>query len=125
MFWSQLRLNEGLCRRHPPPSSWRSEEVAHWPQTHSRQVCGEGLVAATRPGATCARCLFWRRPDGGLNPVDRGDMLKSWWAKAGLCVRDAPRPTSEPGPRAFWRATADVEGCGDGVEIPPPAAAPR
>jgi hypothetical protein len=114
-FWQQLREHEGLCRRHAPRASRRSDDVAHWPQTRARQVCGEGLTAATRPGATCAACLYWRSTATGLNPVDRGDMQKAWWARAGMCVRYAPSPSSEPGPRAFWPATADVDGCGDGV----------
>jgi hypothetical protein len=115
VYWQQLREREGLCRRYPPYVSGRSDEVAHWPQTHSRQVCGEGRVAQGRVGATCAVCIYWRSSPTGLNPMDRGDMQKAWWARAGICVRCAPRPNSEPGARAFWPATADVDGCGEGV----------
>jgi hypothetical protein len=116
VYWTRLREFEGVCRRHAPPAAHRPDEVAHWPQTHVSQVCGEGLVAAQRPGSTCAACIYWRGTPGGRNPVDRGDMPKAWWARAGLCARSAPRPCAEPGPRAFWLATADVDGCGDGVE---------
>ena len=115
-FWRKQRENEGLCCRHAPEASNRPEEVAHWPQTHSRQWCGEGVAAAQLPiGLRCADCVFWRHPDRGLNPVDRGDMLMAWWTHAGVCARHAPRPNSAPGPRGFWRATKDADFCGDGV----------
>ena len=115
-FWRKQTENEGLCCRHAPEASNRSGEVAHWPQTHSRQWCGEGIAAAALSiGLRCADCVFWRRPDGGMNPVNRGDMPMAWWAHAGACVRLAPRPTSEPGPRAFWLATRDTDYCADGL----------
>jgi hypothetical protein len=63
----------------------------------------------------CADCAFWRQPAGGLNPVNRGDMPMAWWARAGLCARHAPEPANEPGPRAFWRATLDMDFCGEGA----------
>jgi hypothetical protein len=88
----------------------------HWPQTHGQQWCGEGVTAAPLSiGSRCADCVFWRHPDGGLNPVNRGDMPKVWWTHAGIWARHAPRPDSEPGPRAFWRATQDTDFCADGV----------
>jgi hypothetical protein len=118
IHWTKMREQEGVCRRHAPDATRCSDEVAHWPQTHIRQVCGEGLVASVRPGASCAACLYWRHPAAGLEPVDRGDMPKAWWARAGLCVRSAPRPSAEPGPRAFWPATGHGDGCGDGVVRP-------
>jgi hypothetical protein len=123
IYWQKLRDNEGLCRRHAPSASVRSEQVAHWPQTHAGQWCAEGLVASVRPGANCSACDFWRHAEGGLNPMDRGDMPMSWWARAGLCVRHAPRPNAEPGTRAFWQATLGADSCGDGVvrDEPPPA----
>lgn len=115
-FWRKLRENEGMCRRLAPEPSHRPEEAAHFPQTHSREWCGEGVAAASLSiGSPCADCVFWRHPDGGLNPVNRGDMPMSWWAHAGICARHAPRPTSEPGPRAFWRATQDTDFCAEGV----------
>ena len=84
-FWRKQRENEGVCCRHAPVASNRPEEVAHWPQTHSRQWCGEGVAAAPLSiGSRCADCVFWRHPDGGLNPVNRGDMPMAWWAHAGI-----------------------------------------
>ena len=110
-----MREHEGDCRRRAPDPATRAEQVAHWPQTHSHQWCGDGAVAASpTPGATCADCFYWRRPTGGLNPVDRGDMPMSWWARAGHCARHAPKPVSEPGARAFWRATHSVDACAEG-----------
>ena len=115
-FWRKLRENEGVCCRHAPEPSIYPEEVAHFPQTNSRQWCGEGVAAPSLSlGTRCADCLYWRHPDGGLNPVNRGDMPMAWWARAGVCGRHAPRPLSEPGPRAFWRATLDTDGCADGA----------
>jgi hypothetical protein len=49
-----------------------------------------------------------------MHPMNRADMPNSWWARAGVCARHAPRPVSEPGPRGFWRATAEGDRCGDG-----------
>jgi hypothetical protein len=113
-FWRKLRETEGLCCRHAPEPSIRPEEAAHWPQTRSWQWCGEGVAAALSPVTRCADCAFWRRPEGGLNPLDRRDMPMAWWERAGLCARHAPRPVGEPGPRAFWRATLDTSCCAEG-----------
>lgn len=127
-FWRKQRENEGLCCRHAPEASTRPEEVAHWPHTRSRQWCGEGVAATQLPiRLHCADCVFWRHPDGGLNPVDRGDMQMLWWTHAGVCARHAPRPDTAPGPRGFWRATKDVDFCGDGVarENEPTSPSPR
>ncbi len=116
VFWHRLREHEGDCRRRAPDVSVRAEQVAHWPLTHGHQWCGEGALAASpAPGSTCGDCLYWRHPEDGLNPVDRGDMPMSWWARAGYCVRRAPRPASEPGARAFWRATHIESSCGEGL----------
>ncbi|MGD0185299.1 MAG: hypothetical protein ABSC25_08610 [Roseiarcus sp.] len=115
-FWFRMREHEGICRRHAPESGMRSEEVAHWPLTHAHQWCAEGALAASpAPGSTCADCSYWRRPEGGLNPVDRGDMTMAWWTRAGNCAHHAPRPVSEPGARAFWRATHSADSCGEGL----------
>ena len=114
-FWRRMREYEGACRRRAPDASVRAEEIAHWPQTHSRQGCGEGASARSpAPGATCGECVYWRHPDGGLNPVDRGDMPMAWWVQAGHCARRAPRPVAEAGARAFWRATHSSDSCGEG-----------
>ena len=115
-FWRKLRESEGMCCRHAPAAAHLPERVAHWPQTHSHQWCGEGIAAAPLSiGSRCADCIFWRRPELGLNPVNRGEMQMAWWKRAGLCTRNAPHPVSEPGPRAFWRATLDTDFCGEGV----------
>jgi hypothetical protein len=116
-FWRRLRESEGLCCRRAPEVSNRPETAAHWPQTHSWQWCGEGIAAAPLSiGSHCADCVYWRRPLGGLNPVNRGDMPMSWWARAGICSRNAPRPISEPGPRAFWPASLDTDFCAEGLQ---------
>jgi hypothetical protein len=114
-FWRKLRESEGTCCLHAPDTSNLPEEAAHWPQTRSWQWCGEGVAAPPLSTVTrCAECAFWRQPEGGLNPVNRGDMPMSWWARAGVCARHAPRPVSEPGPRAFWRATLGTDCCAEG-----------
>lgn len=125
-FWHKKIEKEGLCRRHAPEASNRPEEVAHWPQTHSWQWCGEGVAAAPLSiGSRCADCVFWRHLDRGLTPVNRGDMPLVWWTHAGICARHAPHPDSEPGPRAFWRATQDTDFCADGVAREQDLASPR
>ena len=92
-FWHKKIEKEGLCRRHAPEASNRPEEVAHWPQTHSWQWCGEGVAAAPLSiGSRCADCVFWRHLDRGLTPVNRGDMPLVWWTHAGICARHAPHP---------------------------------
>ena len=122
-FWRKLRENEGVCCRHAPHASHIAEEVAHWPLTRSWQWCGEGIAAAPLSiGSDCANCMFWRRPEVGLNPVNRGDMPMAWWERAGLCARYAPPPVREPGPRGFWRATLDIDFCAEGEPRGPDAA---
>ena len=122
-FWRKLRESEGVCCRHAPEAAHHPEEVAHWPLTRNWQWCGEGVAAVPLSiGTHCANCLFWRRPDLGLNPVNRGDMPRAWWERAGLCVLRAPRPAREPGPRGFWRATLDVDFCAEGEPRRPDAA---
>jgi hypothetical protein len=122
-FWRKLRESEGLCCRRAPETSIKPEEAAHWPQTRIWQWCGEGVAAPSLSISTpCADCAFWRQPQGGLNPVNRGDMPKAWWERAGLCARHAPRPVDEPGPRAFWRATLDTDCCAEGEPRKPDAA---
>jgi hypothetical protein len=114
-FWRKFNDYEGVCARHAPKASMRPEEVAHWPQTHSRQWCGEGVAGEVLSiGSHCADCTFWRRPEGGLDPVNRRDRPSAWWAEAGICGRYAPRPVPEPGPRSFWRATQGTDFCAEG-----------
>lgn len=114
-FWRKLRESEGLCCRRAPEPSTKPEEAAHWPQTRGWQWCGEGVAAPSLSISTrCGDCAFWRQPQGGLNPLNRHDMPKAWWERAGLCARHAPQPVGEPGPRAFWRATLDTDCCAEG-----------
>ncbi|MCI4679389.1 hypothetical protein K9U33_12135 [Rhodoblastus acidophilus] len=114
-FWKMARPREGWCRRHAPKPSSVSDRISHWPTTHGGQGCGEFAAAdANNEPVACNDCVYWHQPALGLQPVDRGDKLGSWWAEAGLCVRRAPTPVSEPGPRAFWCATHHADGCADG-----------
>ncbi len=122
-FWKMTRPPvEGACFRNAPSPGAMSDVIAHWPTTHGRQGCGEFTAAETNPRpVACGACAYWHRPELGLQPVDRGDKPGSWWAQAGLCVRHAPRPVSEPGPRAFWSATHQSDSCSEGA----PAVKPR
>jgi len=113
--WRQQRDSEGFCTAHAPRASAEPETVAHWPQVHSWQWCGEGVATVYKVGVRCDECRFWYRPATGLNPSSRSDMPMAWWATAGLCLRHAPRPVAEPGPRTFWQATQGGDGCGEGV----------
>ena len=114
-YWRVLRGQVGNCHRRAPAPAHIPEQAAHWPQTNSNQWCGDGAVAAeTAPGATCADCFYWRQPSAGLNPLDRKDMPMAWWTHAGYCARHAPEPVSEPGARAFWRATHGTDCCAEG-----------
>ena len=117
-FWRSLRENDGVCCRWAPEATNRPETVAHWPQTRRDEGCGDGVGAAPFSiGAYCANCQHWRRPEHGLNPVNRGDMPRAWWARAGYCTRHATHPVRDPGPRGFWSATVDVDFCGEGVPV--------
>jgi hypothetical protein len=119
IFWERGRAEkEGVCRLRAPRPSVRSDEVAHWPQTHGEQWCAEGVASPSLATRTrCSACLYWRRPDSGIDPSDRRDMPKAWWGGAGRCARRAPRPSSEPGARTFWRATHGEDSCGQGCLI--------
>jgi hypothetical protein len=115
--WANLNQRDGTCRRHAPNTSDTMDEVAHWPLTHKGNQCGEGIVAASAPppSVTCRSCVFWHAPpDGGLDPYGRRDQLSEWWKHAGHCTRFSPRPSSNPGDRAFWRVTHVTDGCFDG-----------
>jgi len=115
-FWRKLRETEGVCCRWAPESARRAETVAHWPLTRRIDRCGDGVVADRFSlGAYCADCIHWRRPEQGLNPLNRGDMPMAWWARAGHCMRHAPRAVQDPGPRGFWPATLDIDFCGEGA----------
>jgi len=116
VFWKMARPNEGACHRHAPFPAYVAERIAHWPTTHGAQGCGEFLsqgLAYER--IACADCRFWRGPAAGLDPFDRADKPLAWWGQAGLCTRHAPQPQSEPGPRAFWRATHAKDLCAESL----------
>jgi hypothetical protein len=114
-YWDKLRVGDGLCRRFAPDVARVAEQIAHWPSTSSQQGCGDGVKGPAKPHVTCGKCVYWRSFRDGIHPVNRSDMPYSWWARSGFCVRRAPRPVTEPGPRAFWRATSDIDYCGEGV----------
>ena len=110
-FWRKLREHEGLCARHAPETSVRPEEVAHWPQTHGWQGCGEGVTAeAGSIGSHCARCVYWRRPEGGLNPVNRRRHARG---VVGAC-RDLRPPRALP---SFGARTKSVLACDPGYGL--------
>ena len=118
-FWKMARPGEGWCLRRAPAGASESDRVAHWPTTRGVQGCGEYLSAsAAYDRVSCGDCRFWRRPANGIQPVDRGDKLAGWWEKAGHCTRHAPVPQSEPGPRAFWRASNAMDACAEGLPRP-------
>lgn len=119
LFWKMARPTEGWCQRAAPEATNQPDRIAHWPTTHGTQFCGEFLrKGAALDLVNCADCRYWRKPAWGLQPVDRGDRLASWWAQAGHCARHAPRPQSEPGPRAFWRASHADDTCAESMRRP-------
>ncbi len=116
LFWKMARPGEGVCQRRAPDPAYDADRVAHWPTTHGVQGCGEFLRQGSAYDLVdCAACRFWRRPALGITPVDRADKPLSWWARAGHCQRKAPEPQSDPGPRAFWRACHESDGCAEGL----------
>lgn len=115
LYWRLLLPKEGLCQRNAPEAD-DAEQIAHWPETHSDQWCGAFQTAGSARLLThCGDCRFWRRPSNGFEPDDKYDKPASWWAKAGHCVRYAPRPSSNPGPRSFWLATHATDKCEEGM----------
>ncbi len=115
-FWQQVDGVNGHCRRHAPRACENMDEVAHWPLTRGTESCGEGVAArpAEFPIIQCGDCIYWRHAGAGIDPMLRLDQLSEWWRHAAHCVRFAPTPSREPGPRAYWRATNAVDGCFDG-----------
>jgi hypothetical protein len=119
LFWKMARPGEGRCLRRAPKPVPDSDRIAHWPTTHGGQGCGEFVeIGAAFDIVLCGQCRYWRQPPLGLQPIDRGDKPSQWWAQAGLCTRHAPSPVSEPGPRAFWRASHSADSCGEGLLRP-------
>ncbi len=115
-FWRAARPNEGWCQRLAPHPGYAPDRIAHWPTTHGAQGCGEFTHAsAAWDQVACQDCRYWDSPESGLHPVDRGDKPMQWWAEAGKCRRHAPAPQSEPGPRAFWRASHATDSCAEGL----------
>ena len=115
-FWKHLNDSDGDCRLHAPCPSDSLDEVTHWPRTRAEQGCGDGRIkddTALMPVA-CAACIYWRHPIEGLHPINVRDQLSEWWSQAGRCVRHSPRPSPEPGSRAFWRATHANDSCFEG-----------
>jgi len=116
-FWTRLGAQDGNCRRNAPYPAEVADQIAHWPMTVSRERCGDGVLhdALTPIFVSCAKCRFWHtNQGGGLDPQDRGSARRAWWDTAGHCVRHAPRPSSDPGCRGFWRATSATDSCAEG-----------
>lgn len=121
VFWEHTDTHEGVCRRHAPATNENTDVVAHWPQTHAENGCGEGISAddPTFQPVKCAACIYWDQFTGGLIPANRRDQTADWWRRAGHCARYAPRPSRDPGVRAFWCATSANDSCADGKPRPP------
>ncbi len=115
-FWSPFTQREGSCRRRAPRPVGVVDEVARWPRTQTDAFCGEGCTPSDTDLqlVTCATCVYWRRPSGGLQPVDLLDHLAAWWSRAGHCHRIAPLPSSASGYKAAWRATHETDSCFEG-----------
>jgi hypothetical protein len=116
-FWHQRGPHDGTCRRSAPKPAEAADEIAHWPLTPSRERCGEGVLrnGQTLALVSCGECRFWHtNPGGGIDPQDRRGARRDWWEAAGHCVRHAPRPSSDPGCRGFWRATGLEDSCAEG-----------
>lgn len=115
-YWQQVDDVNGNCRRHAPSACENMDEVAHWPLTRKTESCGEGVAApnGASPHIRCDACIYWRLVGEGIDPMLRRDQLSGWWRHAAYCVRFAPVPSKEPGPRAYWRATNAGDGCFDG-----------
>jgi hypothetical protein len=116
-FWSKHGTHDGSCRRAAPQPSDGADQIAHWPVTTDRERCADGRARDPQRNAlvTCGQCRFWHTSDqGGLDPQDRQDARREWWNSAGHCVRHAPRPSSNPGARGFWRATSTKDSCSQG-----------
>ncbi|WP_298424152.1 hypothetical protein [Rhodoblastus sp.] len=119
LFWKMARPTEGWCRKYAPKPASEADRVAHWPTTHGAQGCGEFVEITTKfDFVFCGQCRYWQSSATGILPVDRLDKPAQWWTHAGHCIRYAPEPISEPGPRAFWRATHHTDGCSEGVLRP-------
>ena len=111
LFWKMARPGEGRClRRAPKPVPEVRSDLALADDTWRAGLRGiRGNRRTAFDFVLCGQCRYWRKPAAGLQPIDRGDKPSHWWAQAGLCTRHAPTPVSEPGPRAFWRASHVAE----------------
>jgi hypothetical protein len=127
-FWAHMNASFGLCHRHAPRPLSGSDTVAHWPQTYADEGCGDGVVGVEGAGIVrCASCSLWLGSDAGVDPVDLNDEPRSWWRRAGRCVRHAPLPLPDPGARMTWVATHARDGCAEGAkgrDLPPEANSP-
>jgi hypothetical protein len=123
-FWRRGNGPSGTCHRHAPVPGHGVAEVVSWPQSDPSDACGDGLPAdpSAHPLTRCRHCVFWREAafGRGIEPLDRRDQPKSWWANAGYCRRNAPIPRTTPGYRGFWRVTHAADYCGQGKPADPP-----
>lgn len=115
-FWDQSAAQRGLCRHGAPSTGERPDTIARWPATGPQERCGDAVPAGDAAIVRCGGCRYWwPNPNGGLNPLDRGDERLAWWREAGHCLRHAPRPGADPGHRGFWPATHHSDGCAEGL----------
>ena len=82
VFWRRLREHEGDCRRRAPEPA---PVAPNRSRTGRRPTAINGAATAPSPrrprrARLAPTVFYWRHPEGGLNPVDRGDMPMAWWA---------------------------------------------
>lgn len=65
--------------------------------------------------ASCADCVFWHHPEGGLRPDVPNPTAdqQAYWAQAGECRRHAPGPALG-GRTVQWPVTTVGAWCGEG-----------
>ena len=100
-FWRKLRDNDGVCCRHAPRGRRiHPEQVAHWPQTHRQQWCGEGVVPRrrSRSGRTARIASIWRRPGTGAPSGQSGRHADGVVGVRRDLRPPRAAPRSEPGP---------------------------
>ena len=112
----------GLCHRHAPSPGDEPFEVALWPKVPATARCGSGAaISDDGPNlVTCASCVHWEHPPGGIKPFQRSGRSVDYWANTGMCVNFAPSPSAERDREVYWKVVHASDSCGDGM-TPEPA----